>query len=77
MLEVNGLSAGYQGNDVVHDVDFQVDQGEAVMIIGSNGAGKTTLFQASVWAALAFVGQGLFEGATSPGSRQSGSPGSG
>ena len=45
MLEVNGLSAGYQGNDVVHDVAFHVDQGEAVMIIGSNGAGKTTLFQ--------------------------------
>lgn len=46
MLEVNGLSAGYQGNDVIHDVSFNVDQGEAVMIIGSNGAGKTTLFKA-------------------------------
>jgi branched-chain amino acid transport system ATP-binding protein len=46
MLEVKGLSAGYQGNDVVHKADFHVDAGEAVMIIGSNGAGKTTLFQA-------------------------------
>lgn len=46
MLDVKGLSAGYQGNDVVHDVSFHVDDGEAVMIIGSNGAGKTTLFRA-------------------------------
>lgn len=46
MLDVRGLAAGYQGNDVVHDIDFHVDQGEAVMIIGSNGAGKTTLFRA-------------------------------
>lgn len=46
MLEVKGLSAGYQGNDVIHDVSFHVGHGEAVMIIGSNGAGKTTLFRA-------------------------------
>ncbi len=46
MLEVKGLSAGYQGKDVVHDAAFHVDPGEVVMIIGSNGAGKTTLFRA-------------------------------
>lgn len=46
MLEVSGLSAGYDGSDVVEDIEFRVDEGEAVMIIGSNGAGKTTLFRA-------------------------------
>jgi branched-chain amino acid transport system ATP-binding protein len=46
MLEVKGFSAGYQGNDVVHEVTFHVNAGEAVMIIGSNGAGKSTLFRA-------------------------------
>ena len=35
MLEVNGLSAGYQDNDVVHDVALRVDQGEAVMLLRS------------------------------------------
>ncbi len=46
MLEVSGLSAGYLGEDVVHDVTFTVNDGEAVAVIGSNGAGKTTLFRA-------------------------------
>jgi branched-chain amino acid transport system ATP-binding protein len=45
MLDVRDLTAGYQGGDVIRDVDFHVDEGEAVMIIGSNGAGKTTLFR--------------------------------
>lgn len=46
MLEVRELAAGYQGNDVVRGISFHVNEGEAVMIIGSNGAGKTTLFRA-------------------------------
>jgi len=46
VLEVQGMTAGYQGSDVVRNVDFRIDAGEAVMIIGSNGAGKTTLFRA-------------------------------
>jgi branched-chain amino acid transport system ATP-binding protein len=62
MLEVNGLSAGYQGNDVVHDVTFRVDVGEAVMIIGSNGAGKTTLFQTLCGLLSPSSGKVMFEG---------------
>ena len=46
MLEVDGLSAGYLGDDVVHDISFTVAEDAAVTIIGSNGAGKTTLFRA-------------------------------
>ena len=62
MLEVTGFSAGYQGNDVVHDVTFRVNQGEAVMIIGSNGAGKTTLFQAMCGLLPPSSGKVIFEG---------------
>jgi branched-chain amino acid transport system ATP-binding protein len=46
MLEVADLSAGYLGEDIVHEVSLSVAEGEVVTVIGSNGAGKTTLFRA-------------------------------
>jgi branched-chain amino acid transport system ATP-binding protein len=46
LLTVRGLCAGYLGEDVVHDVDVAVENGEVVAVIGSNGSGKTTLFRA-------------------------------
>ena len=46
LLTVTGLSAGYLGEDVVHDIDLSLDAGEAVGVIGSNGAGKTTMLKA-------------------------------
>ncbi len=63
MLEVKEFSAGYQGNDVIHQVGFHVAPGEAVMIIGSNGAGKTTLFRAMCGLLAPSSGKVLFEGA--------------
>lgn len=62
MLEVRGVSAGYGGNEVVHEVAFQVDPGEAVMIIGSNGAGKTTLFRAMCGLLPLAAGRVVFDG---------------
>jgi len=62
MLEVAGLAAGYEGNDVVQDLSFHVDSGEAVMIIGSNGAGKTTLFRSVVGLLAPSAGKVRFQG---------------
>jgi len=62
MLEVKEFSAGYQGNDVIHQVGFHVTPGEAVMIIGSNGAGKTTLFRAMCGLLAPSSGKVFFEG---------------
>ena len=62
ILAVAGVSAGYLGEDVVHDVSFDVSRGEAVTIIGSNGAGKSTLFRAIVALLRASAGTVTFDG---------------
>lgn len=64
MLEVRGLSAGYLGEDVVHSIDFEVESGEVVTIIGSNGAGKTTLFRAICGLGPTSTGTVTFQGQT-------------
>jgi branched-chain amino acid transport system ATP-binding protein len=62
MLEVEGMAAGYEGGDVLVGIDFNVEEGEAVTIIGSNGAGKTTLFRALVGLLGPSAGSVRFEG---------------
>jgi len=42
MLEVNGLNAWYGESHILHGVDFNVQEGEVVTLLGRNGAGKTT-----------------------------------
>lgn len=42
MLEVRGLHVSYGAIPVLHNVGFDVREGEIVALVGSNGAGKTT-----------------------------------
>jgi ABC-type branched-subunit amino acid transport system ATPase component len=42
-LVVDGVTAGYGGGDVLHDVSFRVPAGGITCIVGPNGAGKSTL----------------------------------
>lgn len=44
-ISCKGLSAGYGQAAVVRDLDFTVEQGEVVALLGANGAGKTTTLQ--------------------------------
>jgi branched-chain amino acid transport system ATP-binding protein len=42
LIDVRGLSAGYDEAPVVRDLDLTVGPGEVVALLGPNGAGKTT-----------------------------------
>jgi len=46
LLEVDKLTAGYNGVLVVREASFFVMEGELVTLVGANGAGKTTLLKA-------------------------------
>jgi branched-chain amino acid transport system ATP-binding protein len=46
LLEVSDLHAGYGQVQVLRGLDFTVDEGEVVVILGANGAGKTTTLRA-------------------------------
>ena len=46
LIEVKDLKIGYEGHIVLDKVNFNIEDGEFVVIVGSNGAGKTTLIKA-------------------------------
>ena len=46
MLAVRGLKVAYGGIQAVKGVDFEVNEGELVTLIGANGAGKTSTLKA-------------------------------
>ncbi|HET6497476.1 MAG TPA: ABC transporter ATP-binding protein [Coriobacteriia bacterium] len=45
VIEARDVRMRYGANDVLHDVCFNVDQGEVVALLGPNGAGKTTMIE--------------------------------
>jgi branched-chain amino acid transport system ATP-binding protein len=48
MLRVSGLQAFYGESHVLHGVDFKVDRGEVVILLGRNGVGRTTTLKAII-----------------------------
>jgi branched-chain amino acid transport system ATP-binding protein len=45
-LEITHLQAWYGESHILHDVNFSVEQGEVVTLLGRNGAGRTTTLRA-------------------------------
>jgi len=62
MLELTNVSKAFGGLQVIHELDFHVDEHEIVSVIGPNGAGKTTLFNIVTGVYEPDGGEILFEG---------------
>ena len=45
VIEMDGVCAGYEGNEVLHDISWLIGPGDRYGILGENGAGKTTLLR--------------------------------
>lgn len=46
LLSIKNLRVSYDKIKALHGIDFQIDEGEIVCIIGANGAGKSTTLRA-------------------------------
>ena len=46
LIKCNNVSLAYDNNVILNDLDFSVNEGEYLCIVGSNGSGKSTLIKA-------------------------------
>ena len=67
LLSVENLRVSYDEIKALHGIDFHIDEGEIVCIIGANGAGKSTtlraisrLIPAEDGSKMTYMGQDLF-----------------
>ena len=45
VIEIKHLNKSFGAHEVLKDIDFSVNKGEVVCIIGSSGSGKSTLLR--------------------------------
>ena len=62
LLLVRHLEVSYGQVQVLFDVDFEVDEGEIIALLGTNGAGKSTLLKAISGVVAAHRGAVIFDG---------------
>jgi energy-coupling factor transport system ATP-binding protein len=66
LLDLRNLSAGYDGQAVIRDVNLQIYPGEFVALVGNNGTGKSTLGLAAAGLLKPLAGNVLVHGSTHP-----------
>jgi D-xylose transport system ATP-binding protein len=62
LLALRGFSKSFGPVRALHEVDFEVDSGEIVAMVGDNGAGKSTLIKAIDGVQPPDTGEAYFEG---------------
>lgn len=45
LLTCSNISLGYEGKKIVEDINFSVNTGDYLCIVGENGSGKSTLMK--------------------------------
>jgi len=63
LLEVRGLNTYYGASHVLRNLDFQVERGQAVGLMGRNGMGKSTLLKSIMGLVKPRSGSIAFQGA--------------
>jgi branched-chain amino acid transport system ATP-binding protein len=62
ILNVENLHAAYGKFKVLHELSFDVEEGQVLGVIGPNGAGKTTLMNALSGLLIPYEGSIIFDG---------------
>ena len=64
IVEVRGLCKAFGDNQVLKNLDFQIEKGEVVTLIGPSGGGKTTLLRSLNWLIVPDAGRVTIDGVT-------------
>ena len=59
---LENVSVGYGARAIIQDLDFHIDQGEAIALLGDNGAGKSTLVKFMSGLSRAMAGRVIVDG---------------
>ena len=62
LIKCEDVSIGYEGQTVVRDLNFQIDSGDYLCIVGENGSGKSTLVKSLLGLKAVESGRILFGG---------------
>ncbi len=62
LLELRHITAGYDKNVILRDLNLQVDRGDFVSLLGSSGCGKTTTLRLIAGFSQPYEGSIYFEG---------------
>ena len=62
LLELQNITAGYDKNVILKDLNFQVEKGELVSLLGSSGCGKTTTLRLIAGFSTPMDGKFIFDG---------------